>query len=455
MPVPRTSTIAFLHLVALPCAFAALALAFATPAHAQTTTQIADIDPPKATPVDTAAGLHKRGAAALRAGHPARAIPLLSRAVARRPEQHDYALTLACAYDANNQTAKADAVWQNLLRVASDDRELRVRFAARLADRDAWPQVAALLADHTTNLPSPGLALHAKALANVHGPTRGVTFLDDALRERPSATDLWAALAEILIAAGKPALALERLQSAPPGARRAPRVLLQRATARHALGDVLGATRNRTLPDGAVGRFHGAWLVVRPARESAQYVLAPPDAGLTLIRRAIDAGLDTPAAHALHARMWVAAGEPTVAWELLQTHAERILDNADPDTLALFADVAFAADALDHYLRFARRQAETLQLTNTTTANRAAQSVLFNAYVNAAKRYNERGDGRMERALLERAVALRQDHPATLLRLADALRELNDPESARRHYQRVLELEPAHPRRAEILGYLK
>jgi Tfp pilus assembly protein PilF len=167
---------------------------------------------------------------------------------------------------------------------------------------------------------------------------------------------------------------------------------------------------------------------------------------LHALRRALDAGLDEPAAHLLHARIWQQAGHPEIGLAILQGREASWLESASAETLATFAEIALAANALDDFLRYARLHAAREPQRRT--------EILFDALAAAAERFNQRGDLTMSRELLRRAVALRPQNAATLLRLADAIYDSSGGAEAATWYRRVLEHQPNHPERRRILERL-
>ncbi|MEW6252181.1 MAG: tetratricopeptide repeat protein, partial [Planctomycetota bacterium] len=182
----------------------------------------------------------------------------------------------------------------------------------------------------------------------------------------------------------------------------------------------------------------------RPGPE--QFLCCPPDSALYQLRAALDAGLDDPAAHVLHARIWQQLGRPDVGLALLRSRSVALLADPQPALLEVFADLSLATGNIADYLRFQRRRAERDQ------AN--ASDILSTAYLTAADRHSERGDEALCLCCLRRAQRLRPDDPDLLLRLADMAWGAGRSTEARTLYHRLLELRPAHPQRARLLERL-
>lgn len=257
---------------------------------------------------------------------------------------------------------------------------------------------------------------------------------------------LWLARIDRALHDRQAALALERIRQAE--ARVGPNAQLhfRAAQAYYQLGQALGGTRVLRVPGGRAGQFFGDWLLVERRREPDWFLCCPRQSALYQMRQALDAGLDEPAAHCLHARIWQQAGRPEVGWSILRGHETLLLERPSPQTLASFAELALAVGALDDFLRYAHRRA--------ALEPRHGTAILADAYRRAAERCSQRGDELLCRALLRCALALVPDDAELALRLADSLWDAGARDEARLWYRRVLEREPAHRARTRVLRRL-
>ncbi|MBU0617431.1 MAG: tetratricopeptide repeat protein [Planctomycetes bacterium] len=375
-----------------------------TPASAPSTSQPATMP--------TADVLCARGRAARVAGDPATAIRLLTQAVLQCPDNFDYV----------SELARAQALRQD------------------------WPAVKKLLSPIQEKLDADGLVLLAGACAETGLTARAANVLERGLRRQPDSETLWLALIDHTLKLRQCALALERVGEAQRHLGATPQLQFRMAQAYYRLGQVLGRTQVIRIPGGRVGQLHNDWLLIERSDETDRFVCCPPASALYALRRALDAGLDEPAAHLLHARIWQQAGRPEIGLAILQSREALWLESASAETLATFAEIALAANALDDFLRYARLRAAREPQRRT--------EILFDAFTAAAERYNQRGDLTMSRELLRRAVALRPENVAVTLQLADAVWDTGDRAEAATWYRRVLEREPAHPARRRILERL-
>ena len=132
---------------------------------------------------------------------------------------------------------------------------------------------------------------------------------------------------------------------------------------------------------------------------------------------------------------------------ILQAREALWLEDAELETLDALADLALAANAVDDFLRYSRLRAGCQPRRRT--------EILYEAFVAAAERYNQRGDDTMYRELLRRALALKSEDVELMRRLGDAIWDAGDRGAAAVWYRRVLEREPAHRERRRILKRLE
>ncbi|MCC6358112.1 MAG: hypothetical protein IT450_05175 [Phycisphaerales bacterium] len=220
-------------------------------------------------------------------------------------------------------------------------------------------------------------------------------------------------------------------------------VRLRAARAHLELGDALGRAEVRRIAGGVPGRFIGEWLVVEPAGPADEFLCAPPASACNQVRRAIDGGVDTPAAQRLFAEIWLAAKRPKNAIAVLRAHERLLLDDDTDAALRLFARAHLAANDLEEYLSVMQRLAQR--------SGERKDAVLADAYFAVADVYNLRGDEALHREFLRRALKLAPETESRMLELADALWAAEEKAEARGWYRKLIDRRPAHPERLRIL----
>lgn len=402
--------------------------------------------------------LFERGRLLMQQGSGEAAIDALSRAVAKAPESMDYSLALARAYAATGRERDAERLLR-LLAARHDGPEVRVELAAALRRLDRPREAAEVLREVETRLDAAGFRLYAAVLEQSGGRAQA-----EAACARILATDRGNETVrlygiDLALCDQRFTVALERIDEARRAGPDSPGLCLRAAAAYLGLDRVLGDAQVRRGPPDGAGRFDGDWLLLEPRSRPSEYLACPRGSAMYQIRLALDGGIDSPAAHLLHARLWQRIGRPETALRVLQARAPLLLEppgdagsNAPLscmaiDPLTAFCEATLEAGALDEFLRFARlRYQRTRPQDAPAAANRLADD-----YAEAARRFAQRGDGRLAGALLRRACDLAPRNAQLWEQLSDALWLDGRPVAAAGAYRKVLALQPAHARRAEML----
>jgi Tfp pilus assembly protein PilF len=271
-------------------------------------------------------------------------------------------------------------------------------------------------------------------------------LLERAAERFPDCSEVQLAWIDLALGRGLASTALERLTRCDPRRRVEPEFALRAAKAYYQLDRLLGDAEVRSVAGGRAGQFlHGRLLVERrPGCD--RFLCVPPESAMYQVRRALDGGLEDPAALVLHARIWSRMGRPEVGLSILKQREAVLLDDPDEGVLDAFCDLAFDADALSDYLRCSRMRA-ALQPGRR-------RNILFAACLATAERYCQRGDEALYVQWLYRAIRYKPDHQDALLRLADADWAAGRGRDAASLYRRLLQCCPDHPDRPRILRRL-
>lgn len=332
------------------------------------------------------------------------------------------------------------------LNAALGDGRLDARTAAgvgglllRLGDA---PRAAALLSPLEYELPSEGaivLARARRASDSLPAATRTITT---AIERGGGDEALWLAYIDVALEAGQAAEALQRVRLVERRRGWSAGLGLRAAQAHAGLGVLLGETAVRVFPRARAGQFQGQWLLVQPTDEPDAFLCCRANCALFELRRALDAGLDEPAAHALHAQIWERLGRTDAAWRIARAAEPRLLESGEPALIEPLLRLSLAAGEIGDHLRYAKR------LAGLQPAR--ADAILSAAYLAAAERYSQRGEGLLYAEFLRRALERRGQDDALRLRLADAEWELGRRAAARELYDELLRRSPAHPDRGRI-----
>lgn len=418
-----------------------------------------------------AAGLFRAGRDALAAGSAERAVELLSDAVARRPDEPAYQLKLADAYAAADRRDAAMRLLQNV--VQRDPQSLAARTALGRLYRDAGRFEAAmsLLSPAEQQLDEADLVLLVDCMTRAGKAAAAQPVVERGLQRFPRCEPLWLALADAFVDAHRLAGALEVVGRARVQIGDTPGLAWRAAQAYFGLGQTLGEVFTRRIEGGVLGQFSRAHLVIDRGRAPGEFICVPPESALYQVRRALDGGIDLPAAHLMHARIWQSAGKPRIAFEILKAREAAMFEFEAPtsneaagvsvgsavttrpartvppavnaELLDTYTQIAFDADAFSDFLRLSRRRAEA------TPARR--ETILKSAYLALAEKYNERGDEKMFVECLTRASELAPGDMPLMLRRADAAWDADRKTDAAACYRRVLEADPQHARRKQML----
>jgi tetratricopeptide (TPR) repeat protein len=351
--------------------------------------------------------------------------------VAKCPDRIDYALELAEAYAAAGRPEAARRLLENLGALHPRDMSIHLALARTHARRQAWQAVVDTLVPLEQSLKTDGVLLLGHAYRQTRNHSRATATIRRGLERFENDERLWLALIDTALERESYTLAQRRISEATRRIGPSPQLHFRAAQAYFHLGQALGPTAVRDVPGGRAGQFHGRWLLTEKRAKPHRFLCCPRNSALYQLRRALDAGLDEPEAHLLHALIWQQAGRPTVGFTVLKSREAVLLESADPTTTAIFARLALDADALSDFLRYSHLRAQRQRQEH--------DQIMAEAYLAVAERYNERGDSALYAAYLRRALELRPDDAKLMLRLADADWAAERHHDAVLGYRRVLE----------------
>ena len=135
------------------------------------------------------------------------------------------------------------------------------------------------------------------------------------------------------------------------------------------------------------------------------------------------------------------------AYEMYQNLGEKVADEDKALYSYYFAQSAFGVGKYDEYLSHLK---EAVKLDSE-----AYESALVDAYLAVADKHNQ--SGKLDKYIEYLALAVQQNPQTSSLhmRLASALEEARKYDQAIEQWRMVLDLEPDHPQRTELLNLIK
>ncbi len=391
------------------------------------------------------------------------AIGLLSLAVRQSPERADCRIRLAEAYIADQRPEAATPLLERVLAEHAERLDARIALAQCVA-ADEPARVIELLRDFEKQLEPAAILLLAEARRASKGSGAGsasaaaprsrlqadatadseyAATIRRGLKRFAADVSLHAAHIDASLAAGRYAAAARDAHDALRLCGPRPALHWRAALAHFIVGEYFGDVTVETVADGREGQFVRDRLLIEQRDGADRFLCCGERSALYQLRRALDGGLDTPAAHLMHAEIWQRMGKPKVGLGIVKRHEAAITAQADARTLETIARIAFEADELGDFARYARLQARL--------SPDHSRKVLVESYLQLAARYNQRGDARMYVTCLERAARLAPADAELAYRLGEARWDAGRREGAIECFHRVLELEPEHPQRGRII----
>ena len=371
----------------------------------------------------------------------------LQRAVADDPSAVELQLALSQAYVAGGRTEAAQRLLESAFKRHVDNLAVRCALARLYLAGEQFERVAELLSPLEQRLePELLIALATSAERSGSGIKEARAILRRGVQRFPNSLPLRLAEIDSALKRERYAGALRAIEDVEQRRGPSPELHIRAARAYFELGQLLGDVKVRAVAKGREGQFAGPWLLIEARDEKGVFLCCPKQSALYQLRRALDAGLDTAAAHLMHARIWQRIGKPDVALAIVKGREALLLEEPRSEVLEVLARLALDADALRDFARYARMQARI--------DPDHSRSVIKDVYLRLAERYNERGDGQMYAKCLERAARLDPNDIDVAMRRAEATWSAGRRDAAARYYRQVLELDPDHAQRRRIIERL-
>lgn len=422
---------------------ASIASAQTRPTTVPTTTQ-----PATTQPVESKAEqAFRQGSDALFLGAYDKAINLLEQAAAADPSKTSYKVHLARAYRYAGKEDKASATLEEILKFTPDHVEAGQSLAELYAQREDWKRVVEVLEPllkFRHDYPSHHLLAQAKyALDDLPAARR---YFEEAVRLNPgSAADRYD-LGNIYLAGNFFALAAESYQAALSLGLQSPVLHYKLSSAYFNLRNYFGTIAVATVKSGKPGTISGDWYLIEPVPGQPErfHVAGPASAAFQVAKAMADGIGDQPDIRFLQANIYLNAGRFAQASAMLKEIEPRI----PKEDRALFyfyhAQSAFGTGDYEGYLKHLK---QAIELDGA-----AYGATLVDAYAKVAEEYNQAGDLEQYARHLKLAVEQNPQSAPLHLQLGNAYQEAERFAEAVTQWRMVLDLEPDHPRRLELLN---
>jgi tetratricopeptide (TPR) repeat protein len=393
--------------------------------------------------------LFEDGRKALFGGDYARAIDLLKQAVDEDKTKTSYRLHLARAYIYAAEESQAEALLAEILKETADHVEAGQLLAEIYAKQKKWEEVAGLLEPLLKYRHDyPTYHLLAEAKYNLNDYLKAREYFEEAIKLNPQSGSDHYQLGNIYLASNCFALAAESYQSALRLGVDTPVLHYKLGSAYFNLRNYFGKIAEVTVKAGKVGTINGDWYLIEPVPGKKDvFRAAPTTSAVYQVAKAIDDGIEkTSDIQFLFANIYLNARRYQQAHEMLKS-----IDKAIPkQDKALFyyyyAQSAFGLDQYDGYLTLLQ---EAIKLDRATYG-----SALVDAYLKVADRYNQAGQLDQYILYLTKAVQESPETASLHLKLGSAYEEAQQYDKAVAQWQMVLDLEPDHPKRMDLLNLI-
>jgi tetratricopeptide (TPR) repeat protein len=379
-----------------------------------------------------------------------RAIELLRSAVALDKSKTSYRLYLARALQYSGDGKAAEALLADIIKANPDHVEAGQLLGEIYAAREDWKKVVELMEPllkyrHDYQI----YHLLAEAKYTLNDMEKARKYYEEAIKLNPASASDHYQLGNIYLSNNSFELAVQSYQNAV-------RLGLKSAVLHYKLGSAyfnlrnyFGGIANVAVRAGRPGTISGDWYLIEavPGKKEL-FRAAPHTSAIYQITKAMEEGLvDRPDIQFLRANIYLNAGRYQTAYDLYGQMRNTVSKEDKALFFYYFAQAAFGVGKFEEYLDLLN---EAIKLNKD-----AYQATLVDAYLKVADQYNQAGELNKYIDYLVKAVNESPQAASLHLRLGSAYEEANKLGDAAVQWQMVLDLEPDHPRRLELLNLIK
>lgn len=394
--------------------------------------------------------LYQQGRELLLTGEYSQAIGHLKKAVAADGTKTSYRMALARAYNYAGKGDQAEGELKAILDAAASHVEagqlLATIYAAR-GDHQAVVDVLGPLLTYRHDYTTYHLLAQATYALDDYAKAR--EYFEESVKLNPDGASDHYDLGNIYLADNLYALAAESYRRALGLGMESPVLRYKLGSAYFNLRNYFGQIAEITVKSGQADTISEQWYLIEVVPGSTDtFRAAPENTAIYQVARAMADGIDDlPDIHFLKANIYLNARRFERAYEMFGQISERIPEEDKALFFYYYAQAAFGVEKYDEYLQLLGKAIEL--------DTEAYEPTLIEAYVNVAEQYNQAGDFGNYILYLNKAVSASPQTASLHLELANAYEENRQYPNAIMHWRMVLDLEPDHPSRMQLLNQIE
>ncbi len=289
----------------------------------------------------------------------------------------------------------------------------------------------------------------AEATFNLDKYEQARKYYKEAIKLNPKSAPDQYQLANIYLAENRFALAAGAYQQAIRLGLESPVLHYKLASAYFNLRNYFGRVAVVTIESAQAGQISGKWYLIESvAGKKNVFRAAPRESAIFQIATAIEGGMqESLDVQMLLANVYLNGRRFQKAYEMYQQLGEQVADEDRALYSYYFAQSALGVGKYDEYLAHLQ---EAVELDPE-----AYESALVDAYLAVADKHNQAG--KLDQYIEYLSLAVQQNPQTSSLhmKLATALAEARRYDKAVEQWRMVLDLEPDHPQRTELLNLIK
>lgn len=380
------------------------------------------------------------------------AVRLLREAVKADPSgaKTIYRLHLARAYRYSGQPAESEKLLEAILKQFPDHVEAGQLLAEVLYTAERWEDLEGVLEPLLQfRHDYPTYHMLAEATFNQDKYEEARKYYKEAIKLNPKSAPDQYQLANIYLAENRFALAAGAYEQAIRLGLDSSVLHYKLASAYFNLRNYFGRVSVVTVASAKAGEISGDWYLIESvAGKKDAFRAAPIKSAIYQIATAIAGGMEaTPDVQMLLANIYLNGRRYQQAYEMYQKLGDQVAEEDRALHRYYFAQSALGVGKYDEYLT---------HLNEAVTLDpEGYESALVDAYLAVADKYNQ--SGKLDKYIEYLSLAVQQSpQTASLhLKLASALEEARRYDKAIEQWRMVLDLEPDHPRRTDLLNLIK